>query len=344
MPSLLDIDGSQGEGGGQILRTSLALSLITQTPFRIHNIRANRDKPGLRQQHLTAVKSAAQVGQAEVTGAAVGSRELVFCPGPIRPGEYHFDIGTAGSATLVLQTVLPPLLAAGGPSKLTLQGGTHNIHAPPFDFLARAFLPLLNRIGHTVIAHLDRPGFYPAGGGQISVSIQPAPREQLSRLELVERGEIRRRRVRAVVARLPRHIAERELRTVGRELEWDEKFLEVEEWTNSRGPGNIVLIEIESDCLTELFTGFGERGVRAEAVAEAAACEARDYLESGVPIGPHLADQVLLPLALARGGRYVVAEPTLHTTTNIDVIRRFLPCQIRLEALGRDAWQVAIDE
>jgi RNA 3'-terminal phosphate cyclase (ATP) len=337
---MLEIDGSSGEGGGQILRTSLALSLITQTPFRIKNIRANRDKPGLRQQHLTAVTSAAQVGKAEVVGAAVGSRELEFRPGPIRPGEYAIDIGTAGSATLVLQTILPPLLCCNAPSSLTLQGGTHNIHAPPFEFLARAFLPLVNRIGHTVIAHLDRPGFYPAGGGQIRVSIQPG--EQLAPLDLPERGEVRRRRARAVVARLPRHIAERELHVVGRELDWDEKFLDVVEWTNSRGPGNIVLIEIESQHVTEVFTGFGERGVRAEVVAEGAAREAGDYLKAGVAVGPHLADQLLLPLALARGGRYGIADPTLHTTTNIESIRRFLNVEICLEKLDRHAWEVRV--
>jgi RNA 3'-terminal phosphate cyclase (ATP) len=338
---MLHIDGSQGEGGGQILRTSLALSLITQTPFRIDHIRANRDKPGLRQQHLTAVKAAAQVGQAEVTGAAVGSRELVFRPGPIHPGDYHIDIGTAGSATLVLQTILPPLLAASAPSTLTLQGGTHNIHAPPFEFLAQSFLPLVSRIGHTVSAHLDRPGFYPAGGGQITVGIQPG--EQLQRLELLERGEIRHRRARAIVARLPRHIAERELRVVGRELEWEDKFLEVVEWTHSRGPGNIVLIEIAGQQLTEVFTGFGERGVRAEAVAEAAAREAREYLEADVPVGLHFADQLLLPLALAHGGRYVIAEPTLHLTTNIEVIRRFLSATITLEKLARGRWEVGVE-
>jgi RNA 3'-terminal phosphate cyclase (ATP) len=287
------------------------------------------------------VKAAAQVGQAEVTGAAVGSRELVFRPGKIQPGGYEIDIGTAGSATLVLQTVLPPLLTLAEPSSLTLKGGTHNIHAPPYDFLAKAFVPLINRLGHNVRPYLDRPGFYPVGGGQISVIIEPG--RELARLELLQRGEIRHRRVRGVVARLPRHIAERELNVVGRELEWDEKFLEVEEWTHSRGPGNVVLIEIQSEHVTEVFTGFGERGVRAEVVAEGAAREAREYLDSDVPVGPHLADQLLLPLALARGGRYVMAEPTLHTTTNIDVIRRFLPVDISLDKHGHNAWQVRID-
>src|SRR5262245_8861795 len=165
---MLIIDGSFGEGGGQILRTALGLSLVTGVPFRIEKIRAGRQKPGLMRQHLTAVNAAAQVGQAEVIGASVGSQELTFTPGKISPGDYTFAVGTAGSATLVLQTVLPALLTAAQPSFLTLEGGTHNPHAPPFDFLARAFLPLIGRMGPSVTATLIRPGFYPAGGGQFT--------------------------------------------------------------------------------------------------------------------------------------------------------------------------------
>lgn len=337
---MLTIDGSAGEGGGQILRTSLALSLITQTPFRIQKIRANRDKPGLRPQHVTAVTSAARIGDAEVTGAAVGSRELVFRPGPIKPGGYEFDIGTAGSVTLVLQTVLPPLLSANEPSSLVILGGTHNLHAPPFDFLDRAFLPLVNRLGHRVRAYLDRPGFYPAGGGQMSVVIEPG--KELVPLELLERGALRRCRARAMVARLPRSIAERELSVVRDELQWDEACCEIEEHARCRSPGNALFLELESEHVAEVFTGFGQRGVRAEAVAASAIDEARDYLNSGVPIGRRLADQLLLPLSLAKGGSYLTAEPTPHTKTNIEVIRQFLDTKIELDNVGSEAWRVTI--
>ena len=168
---MLTIDGSVGEGGGQILRTALALALVTGTPFRIHAIRARRRKPGLLRQHLTAVNAAATVGGASTDGASLGSRELTFRPGRITPGEYRFAVGTAGSTGLVLQTVLPPLLLASGPSTVTVEGGTHNPGAPPFDFLARVFLPLLRRMGAHVEARLDRPGFYPAGGGQCTVGL-----------------------------------------------------------------------------------------------------------------------------------------------------------------------------
>src|SRR5512133_1574470 len=181
---MITIDGSMGEGGGQVLRTSLGLSLVTGQPFRIDNIRAGRPRPGLMRQHLAAVRAAAQISSAKVAGDEIGSRGLSFEPGPVRPGDYAFAIGTAGSATLVLQTVLPALMTASGPSRLKLQGGTHNPWAPPFDFLAKALLPLLGRMGPTIAAELIRPGFYPAGGGEFVVTIQPTPR--LGPLELVE--------------------------------------------------------------------------------------------------------------------------------------------------------------
>ena len=169
------IDGAQGEGGGQILRSSLALSIITQTPLELVQIRAKRKQPGLRPQHLMAVQAAAQISGAEVEGAKVGARRLRFVPGPVRPGSYRFSIGTAGSGTMVFQTVLPPLMLAEAPSTVVIEGGTHNAKAPPFEFIERAFLPVLAKIGPQVTATLNRPGFYPKGGGQMTFHIQPSP-------------------------------------------------------------------------------------------------------------------------------------------------------------------------
>jgi RNA 3'-terminal phosphate cyclase (ATP) len=171
---VIEIDGSFGEGGGQILRSSLALAIVTGQPVRLSNIRAGRRKPGLMRQHLTAVNAAAAICGATVDGERIGATELTFTPGAVRAGEYQFSIGTAGSTTLVLQTVLLPLLTAGGPSRIVLEGGTHNPFAPPFDFLERAYLPLINRMGPNVRATLERPGFYPAGGGRIAIEIEPA--------------------------------------------------------------------------------------------------------------------------------------------------------------------------
>jgi RNA 3'-terminal phosphate cyclase (ATP) len=262
---MLLIDGSFGEGGGQILRSSLALAMVTQRPFRIENIRAGREKPGLMRQHLTAVQAAAVICGGHVEGDRIGSTALSFTPGAVNPGDYHFSIGTAGSTTLVLQAVLLPLLIADGPSRLTLEGGTHNPHAPPFDFLASAYLPLIDRMGPKVTATLEQAGFYPAGGGRIVVEIEPGG--ELRGFDLLERGAARSHRARALVANLPRHIAERELRVVGRKLNWPEESLEAVEIENSRGPGNIVSIEVACEHVTEVFTGFGEVGRPAEAVA-----------------------------------------------------------------------------
>jgi RNA 3'-terminal phosphate cyclase (ATP) len=334
------IDGSIGEGGGQILRTALGLSMVTGRAFRIEKIRAGRDKAGLLRQHLTAVNAAAAVCSASVDGAAISSRELSFSPGKVAAGEYTFSIGSAGSTTLVLQTVLPALLTAAGESSLTLEGGTHNPHAPPIDFLEKAFLPLINRMGPNVTVTLERAGFYPAGGGRIRVSVRPA--EKLLPLEVPERGQIKRRTAKAVVAALPGDIARRELARVEKMLGWTGEQLQVRQLPSEWGPGNLLTLEIQSEHVTEVFTGFGMKGVTAEAAADEAVQDARRYLAAGVPVGGCLADQLLLPLALAGGGSYMTLSPSRHTRTNIDVITRFLNVRIAMEEVARDAWRVEI--
>ena len=214
----IEIDGGQGEGGGQVVRSSLTLSVATGRPVRVANVRAGRKKPGLLRQHLTAVRAAAAVGAAEVQGDALGSTALSFRPTGVVPGAFRFAVGTAGSATLVLQTVLPVLLTADRPSRLTLEGGTHNPFAPPFEFLDRAFLPPVNRMGPRVVATLEACGFFPAGGGRFTVEVTPAPR--LTGLELLERGEPVGHNAVAVVANLDPRIADRELAVVAERLGW----------------------------------------------------------------------------------------------------------------------------
>ena len=337
---MITIDGSFGEGGGQILRTSLALSLVTGKPFRIEKIRAGRKTPGLLRQHLTAVNAAAKIGQAEVEGVSIGSQQLTFTPGSVAAGEYAFAVGTAGSTTLVLQTVLPALLLASGPSRLTLEGGTHNPFAPPFDFLVKAFLPLLNRMGPRVEAQLERYGFYPAGGGKLSVTIEPTT--ALTRLELPERGEVKGRLARAVVANLPLRIAERELKIIARKMSWKDEWLRAEGVTNSPGPGNVVTMEIESEHVTEVFTGFGERGVAAEAVADNAVQAARRYLMAEAAVGEYLADQLLVPMAIAGGGMFTAIPPSRHATTNIEIIRKFLEVEIVAAPMSNRVWRIEV--
>jgi RNA 3'-terminal phosphate cyclase (ATP) len=323
---MITLDGSLGEGGGQILRSALALSIITQQPFRITRIRANRDKPGLQRQHLTAVRAAAEISSATLSGDAVNSSTLEFRPGTLRAGDYRFAIGTAGSTTLVFQTVLPPLLRADGPSTLFLEGGTHNEHAPPYDYLADTFLPLIHRMGPAIETTLVCPGFYPAGGGKWSATITPAAR--LRPLELMERGDILRQLATAVTAALPGGIARRELDRMANRLKWPQECFVQKQVPNTCSPGNYALVQITSALLTETFSAIGRRGVTAEQVADSVTDQARDYLASAAPVGDCLADQLLLPLALARGGCYRTLPLTRHTRTNIDVIRVFLPVSI----------------
>lgn len=337
---MLPIDGSMGEGGGQIIRTSLALSLVTGKPFRVEGVRANREKPGLRQQHLTAVKAAAEIGEAVVEGAAVGSREFTFIPGSVKPGDYVFRIGTAGSATLVLQTILPPLMIASCPSTIKIEGGTHNVHAPSFDFLEKAFLPLVNQMGPQILIELERYGFYPPGGGRFNASIEPAAKPK--RLNLLERGEITAQRARALVVNLPSSIAEREIAIIKEKMGWSDEQLQVEISNNAMSRGNVVMIEIESENLTEVFTRVGERGVRAETVAMEAVEEALVYLKTEAPVGVHLADQLLIPLALASGGSFMTTSLSLHTTTNIEIIKKFLNIDITTTPAANGMWKVDV--
>jgi len=339
---VITIDGSQGEGGGQILRTSLALSLVTGRAFRMERIRARRQKPGLLKQHLTAVEAAKTVGCAEVDGAALSSQTLEFRPGPVTPGNYRFAVGTAGSATLVLQTVLPALLTANDHSTLTLEGGTHNPMAPPFDFLTRCFMPLIHRMGPSVELELRRHGFFPAGGGRFHARIEPV--RKLSRLDLLERGSIRGRLARILVSKLPEHVGQRELAVVREELKWREDECSIEAVLYPVGPGNAVVLAIESEHVTGVFTGFGERGRPAEEVARSAVEAAKTWLEAEVPVDEHLADQLLIPLVLAGGGSFRTTKPSLHTTTNAEVIQRFLSVPIEVQQESEPAWRVTVGE
>ena len=337
---MITMDGSQGEGGGQILRTALSLSVATGQPFAIRNIRARRSKPGLMRQHLTAVKAAAEISAARVQGAEVGAAYLVFEPGSARPGDYVFRIGSAGSTSLVLQTVLPPLAIAGGRSRIIIEGGTHNQGAPPFEFLDRAFLPLLRRIGYEVSVVLKRPGFYPAGGGMIEVEIGPA--RDFQPLILEERGALISRKAEAVLANLPGTVAERELATLAAQLDWAPHELFIRSEPDATGPGNCLLLTLEYEQIREVVTAFGRIGASSEKVAAEAANEAQIYLACGAPIGSHLADQLILPMALAVGGRFVTATPSSHLLTNIEVVRLFLGADMTIAQLGAGQYSVAI--
>lgn len=333
---MIAIDGSKGEGGGQILRTALALSLVTGQAFRIENIRAKRRKPGLLRQHLTAVEAATRVGNADTDGAEMGSLSLTFKPGRVQPDTHSFAVGTAGSATLVLQTVLPALMLGTTPSTLFLEGGTHNPFAPPFDFLAKTFLPVLNRMGPTVTAVLERHGFYPAGGGRFQVAIQPA--KTLRPVQLAERGVVADRRGRILIAHLSDEIGDRQARMLRNKLNWPEHAVETTRIKTSSGPGNAVMAEIQSESVCEVFTGFGERNVPSAKVVGAVVDQVREYLSTDAPVGEYLADQLMIPMAMGGEGGYRAVKASLHTRTNAEVIGLFLPTRITItEEKGRQA-------
>ena len=337
----VEVDGSQGEGGGQILRTSLALAGVTGRPVRIHSIRANRSTPGLRPQHRQCVLAAAQVCGGAANRADVGSTDLTFWPGApsaIAGGDFTFDIGTAGSCSLVLQTVLPILLHASGPSTVKVIGGTHNPFAPPAPFLRYAFQNALRKIGYDVGFELVRPGFYPVGGGELLMRVNPVPRDQLRPLDWADRGGFISLRCEVLYNRVPEHVARRELEVLRRTLKhagWPLPAVTVREAEEARSPGNGVTVRAIYENADEVFTGFGKRGKRAEAVAQEAADAAVRWLVAGVPVGEHLADQLLLPIALAKGGRFVTMPLDDHTPTNAAVISQILGTTTRFTNHGR---------
>lgn len=331
---MIEIDGSAGEGGGQILRTALSLSMCTGMPLRITQIRAKRPKPGLMRQHLACVQAAQAVSAADVQGAEPGSQTLQFEPGSVRSGDYAFAIGTAGSCMLVLQTVLPALMLADKASRLRLSGGTHNPMAPSYHFIERAFAPLLNRMGVTVDLALHRHGFYPAGGGEIDAVIHPA-QQGLKPFSLLDRGVATASFAECLIPGLPRRIAARELEVVGSALGWADDQLRTPVVRQNEGPGNALIATLVHEHVTEVFTQFGEKDVSSERVARQLVRDVSGYQAHTAAVGGYLADQLALPLALAvnksgQSAAYTCTEVTEHTRTNFEIIQRFLPVGVSI--------------
>lgn len=326
---MVELDGAAGEGGGQILRTALALSMVTGRPLALRRIRARRSKPGLMRQHLACVQAALEVCGGVAAGAELGSQELEFRPGKIRAGEYVFRVGTAGSCTLVLQTVLPALMLAEGPSTVTVSGGTHNPLAPPFHFLERSFVPLLRRMGVGIELELRRMGFYPAGGGEFIARVQP-PAGELHPVDIADRGALVEEYAECLAPALPARVAARELQAVGEALGWTREQLRLPVVRQNEGPGNALMLTLRFEHVTEVFTAFGEKGITAERVAQLVLRQVEAYRSAPGALGPHLADQWMLPLALAvaRSGQaasFTCTELTEHATTNMETISAFLP-------------------
>lgn len=326
-------------GGGQLLRSALSLSLVTGQRFRMTNIRGKRPKPGLMRQHLTCVKAAAEVSDAAVDGAEIGSTELVFAPGKIRAGAYGFAIGSGGSTTLVLQTLLPALLHANATSTLRIEGGTHNPMAPPFEFIELCFLPALRAMGAKVSVALERHGFMQAGGGVLTAEIVPVKKWKM--LTLLERGELVETFGRVIHAHLHRDIAEREIAAAANVLEWPAEQLTVRYANDSTGPGNAILLGAQFANVCEISSGIAQMGKSAEAVALGAAKGLRSYLAGAAPVGVHLADQLLLPMALAGSGVFRTMAISDHTRTNIALIEQFLPIRFSVKEVGAGVKEVS---
>jgi RNA 3'-terminal phosphate cyclase (ATP) len=329
---MVELDGSLGEGGGQILRTSLALSLLTGKSFHLRNIRALRPKPGLQPQHSMSVRSAAAIAQARVQGASLHSSDLVFEPGPVTAGNYHFSIGTAGATGLVLHTLYLPLaLGTTSPSELILGGGTHVNASPCFHFLEATWRPYVELLGIKIKLKMRRPGFYPRGGGVVEAHIQPTA--QLRGLRLLERQPITQIRGISAIGRLPECIAARQTRRALNRLRATGLKIMTTDETWEDGPGTVLALTLDTAPVPTLFFGLGARGKPAERVADEAVDQVLAYLDapSGA-VDRYSADQLVLPLALAsESSAFSVPEVTTHLSTNIAVIRQFLDREIFCE-------------
>lgn len=336
---MIVIDGSQGEGGGQIFRSSLTLAMFLGKPARIHQIRAGRSSPGLLRQHLTCLRAAQAISGAQVTGDELGSMEVTFKPGKVEAGEYRFTVGSAGSTSLVFQTILMPLFFADGESEVTFEGGTHNGFAPSYDYINQCFLPAIRGLGYKAEVELDRYGFYPAGGGSWKVKIFAV--DGLKPLDLMEQGDLIDKRAVATSSRIPEHINERELAQVKKKCFWANESLH-SRFVESEGPGNIISLQITSENVTEVIEVVGEKKLSAERVAGRAIKSVKEYLEAKIPVGEHLADQLLLPMVLGNGGRFRTLSPSLHFLTNIDVIKQFMNVVINVNQENNKVYTVNI--
>ncbi len=341
---MVELDGSEGEGGGQILRTALSLSLITGQPFEITGIRANRRPPGLRPQHLACVRGAEAISGGRSEGACVGADHLVFEPGATRAGDYELDVGSAGSTPLLLQCLFFPLALAGGGS-LVLRGGTHLPHSPTYHYLSWIWAPTVAAYGLGLDLQLRYAGFYPQGGGEIVASV-PVPGEPPSVVDLPARGTLRDVHVTSFVGGLPFHIAERQAKSAVTGLREHGIYCEAEKFPlpTLRSVGTTVFVRAQFENTAAGFSALGERGRPAEEIGRDAAGQMIDFMRSSGALDEHLADQILIPAALLAAGRlgsgskgetrFTTSTVTDHLTTNARVLERFLPIRVEVSPSG----------
>lgn len=339
---MITIDGSQGEGGGQIFRTALSLAMCLGKPVHIKNIRSKRRKPGLMRQHLACLNAAKAISQADVVGGDLLSTEVVFTPKPIVAGEYTFSVGGAGSTSLIFQTVLMPLLLANAESTLTFEGGTHNPLAPSFDFIDKSFLAVLRSLGYNIQTQINRYGFNPAGGGHWQAWIKPLETSVKARaLVLCDKGVLQNQHAFALSSMVPAAVGERELEKIKKKGGWNDSQLTAS-FVDSVGPGNIVSLRIQYENVTAIFEALGEKQISAERVAGRAIQAFSEYESGKAPVCEYLADQLLLPLLLGAGGEFVTAKASQHLLTNIAVISLVAGVDIKIVQEGKRLWRVTV--
>jgi len=338
------IDGSEGEGGGQILRTSLSLGAITGKTVRFENIRAKRRKPGLLRQHYTCVEAAKQACNAQVEGHELGSTTLTFKPGKISGGDFDFSIGSAGSTVLVAQTLLPILLFAPYASTARFKGGTHNDLSPSLCFFEHSYLAVLAQMGLNSKVTVESIGFNPAGGGSWQLDLSPCGKLKPLVLNTSAKGfakQVQNCQVNALISRVPQAVGKREIEVILNKTQWPQECAQVRH-VESPGPGNSVQVTIKADGYSHWIEMFGQQGVPAESIAKKAYKMLNKFVFSEAAVEEHLADQLLLPMALAGKGQFTTLKPSQHTLTNIEVIKRFLDVQIDVEQLSDLLWQISI--
>ncbi len=331
---LVLIDGSIGEGGGQVLRTSLTLSMLLLKPFEMINIRANRPNPGIQPQHLKAIESSAVISDAVVEGAYLRSNRIRFFPSRIKFGNFRFDIGTAGSTSLVLQTLYLPLSFSEGASTLTIIGGTHVAWSPTFDYIKNCWVYFMERIGLKIKVEMKKAGFYPHGGGEIKAVISPT--DEIKPIKLIERGELLKIQVYSAHTNLTDEVAQRQAKTAEKILKRYGKIEVIIDELKSRSKNTTIAITGIFENAVCCYTNLGERGKRAEVVAEEACEKFIKFISSDAVIDEHMADQILLPLSIAGGiSEFKTPRITNHLLTNIETIKKFIGVDFEIEEFGK---------
>ncbi len=329
---IVHIDGSYGEGGGQILRTALAFSTLLNRPIRLTRIRAGRKNPGLQPQHLKSIEALTKITEATTEGVRMGSEAITFIPKKVLPGNYEFDIGTAGSVTLLLQALLLPLSFSEATSHLVLTGGTHVEWSPPFHYLSEVLFPVLSSMGIEAKAEIKEWGWYPKGGGRVEMEIYPA--SEIKPLTLTHRGTLKRIYGISVSSNLPNHVAERQRDRAHKRVEGELNLkgeIEVLSKVPSIGQGSFLFLVVESERVRAGFSSLGRKGKRAEEVADEVVDSVKEYLRSEACIDPHLADQLVPFMALAKGASsFTTTQITDHLLTNLWVIEHFLNLSVSI--------------